>query len=196
MSKKIDMKTILTKISGVFKRDAYIINGIYCIGGTDSEESILSHIVLKLSRDVTELISKEFPDTEYLYIKSIKDAKENLDSNMLTKIFDNEKNELNIRVHNVIDLAMKTNTWDTFNLSDEEIEFVFTDCGILELFGTDEIPPISIAKRMFPLLTEKKLDTLRYHIYVPECKDELLSMITYMPTDYFDIYNLIQFICL
>ena len=34
---KVTMDTLLTKLSSVFKDDLYIINNLYCLGGTESE---------------------------------------------------------------------------------------------------------------------------------------------------------------
>ena len=158
---KVTMDTLLTKLSSVFKDDLYIINNLYCLGGTESENKNETQIVLQLSPQSCSVVKELFPDNNYVYIKNIKEAKKEFDKNVSFKIFESEKNDLQSRLNKVLDFVKASDTWENFNFTEEEAEYVFTDGYSLDIFGEDSgIPQVRIARNLFPLVTVKRLNTL------------------------------------
>ena len=192
---KLDLDVLLTKIGSIFKKDAYIINNMYCIGGNESEEQKMTQIVLYMTPDAMAVLKEAFPDNDYVYIKNVKEAKKDLEKNVNYRIFESEKKDLQERLQNVLTEVNKSETWKNFEFSEEEADFIFNDGGSLELFGEDSgIPAVTVGKNLFPMVTVKRLETLFYDVHVPETSEELVSLITTMAMDYFQIYNLIQYI--
>ena len=56
MAKKITLNDILTKISYVFKKDCYIINRKYVIGGEESEYENASNMLCLLTPESSQEI--------------------------------------------------------------------------------------------------------------------------------------------
>ena len=195
MAKALDLDTLLTKIGSIFKSDCYFINNMYCIGGHESEEKNVTQIVLYMTPEAMTVLKESFPENDYVYIKNVKEAKKDLEKNVSFHIFESEKEELQRNLRKVLDEVEKSETWKNFEFSEEEAEYIFTDGYSLELFGEDTgIPPVTVGKNLFPMVTIKRLDTLFYDVHVPESKDELVNLITSMNMEYFQIYNLIQYI--
>jgi len=192
---KITFNELMTKISNVFKTDVYILNNTYCIGGSESEEKNITQIVCLLTPESSELIKQTFPDTEVVYIKDVKKIKDDLEEFSSLKIFESERKDLIKRRDKILDLALKVNAWMSFNFTDEDIENIFSEGMTYELFtDNDKIPSVTISKSLFPMVKEKAANALYYQIYIPDNDDDLIHLITSFDTEWFQIYNLIQYI--
>jgi hypothetical protein len=54
---------------------------------------------------------------------------------------------------------------------------------------------LKVAKSLFPMVTDKNIDTLYYSI-ISKKDAQVTEMVTSLSTDYFQVYNLIQYISL
>lgn len=186
---------LMTKISNVFKSDLYILGNKYCIGGTESEEKNITHILCVLNQDCSNIVKEYFPVSDTIYIKDVKKIKDDKDNFSSLKIFENEKKELINRRDRILNSALKVDTWKSFNFTDKDIEDIFTDGMTYELFtDNDKIPSVTISKSLFPMVKEKGANELFYQIYIPENNEDLINLITCFDTEWFQIYNLIQYI--
>ena len=192
---KFTFNDLMTKISNVFKSDMYILNNKYCIGGTESEEKNITQIVCLLTPECSDLIKETFPDSDVVYIKDVKKIKDDLDEFSSLKIFETEKKDLINRRDKVLDRALKVDTWKSFEFSDEDISNIFSEGMTYELFtNNDKIPSVTISKSLFPMVKEKGANLLYYQIDIPDNDDDLIHLITSFDTEWFQIYNMIQYI--
>lgn len=186
---------LMTKISNVFKSDLYILNNKYCIGGPESEDENITQIVCLLTPDCSDIIKQTFPDSDVVYIKDVKKIKDNFDEFSSLKIFETEKKDLLKRRDKILDLALKVENWCSFDFSDEDISNIFNEGMTYELFtNNSKIPSVTISKSLFPMVKEKVAKSLYYQIYIPDNDDDLIHLITSFDTEWFQIYNLIQYI--
>ena len=186
---------LMTKISNVFKSDMYIIGNKYCIGGAESEEKNITQIVCVLTPECTKLVQDIFNESEVVYIEDVKKVKDDLEKFSSLKIFGSEKDDLIKRRDKVLDLVMKVDTWKSFNFTNEIIEDIFTNGMTYELFtDEEEIPSVTISKSLFPMVKEKGANELYYQIYIPDNEYDLIELITSFDTEWFQIFNLIQYI--
>lgn len=186
---------LMTKISNVFKSDLYILNNKYCIGGPESEDENITQIVCLLTPECSEIIKQTFPDSDVVYIKDVKKIKDNFDDFSSLKIFETEKKDLLKRRDKILDLALKVDTWNSFEFTEDDIIDIFKEGMTYELFtNNDKIPSVTISKSLFPMVKEKGANSLYYQIYIPESDDDLIHLITSFDTEWFQIYNLIQYI--
>lgn len=193
----VTITDVLTKISNVFKNDIYVVDYLYCIGGDESEEKNETKIVLQFSPDVIELWKELSPDNGCFYIKSVKDAKTDFANNIVTNLASDKVTEIHNRVNEVNDFVEMTETWDSFSFSEEELATLFDNNGSIELFNqNDEIPSVTVAKNIFPLVTAKTVNKLYYKVYLPDedNAEELVNMITQFTADYFQIYSRMEYI--
>ena len=79
--------------------------------------------------------------------------------------------------------------WKTFNFSESEISDLFDDGKSITIFeDNDDIPPMIISKSIFPLITGKTINDVRFMYNNYEDNEELNQII--MIYD----YDLFQFI--
>ena len=195
MAKKITLNDILTKISYVFKKDCYIINRKYVIGGEESEYENASNMLCLLTPESSQEIELIFPEDNTIYISDVKKYKKDLEKNVSTKIFDSERNELLKRVKEIEEKTRNIENWKSFNFSDEELLEVFKEGGTKELFIDDEdIPSVPISKSLFPMASDKNANTIYYSLSLPKDEKDLAYLITSFDTPYFQLYNIISYL--
>ena len=192
---KFTIETLLTKLSNVFKADLYIIQNQFCIGGTESEENNIGTSIVVLDPDRIELCKETFGNHDIVYINDIKKAKEDLQSHIKTKMNKQDEESVLSTKNFLMKLVMKTEIWKSFEFTEEDIVSIFKNGDGKKLFEDEpDIPTVTISKSLFPMVTEKKASTLVYQIYVPKNKNELVNLITYFNTEWFQIYTLFQYI--
>lgn len=192
---KFTFNDLMTKISNVFKSDLYIINNKYCIGGNESEEKNITHLLCILNDDCSKLVKDIFPDNEIVYIKDVKKIKEDIEQFSSLDIFETEKEDIIKRRDIILNLALKIDSWKDFNFTDEDLNDIFNEGKTFELFTEENnIPSVIISKSLFPMIKENTANKLYYQIFVPENENDLVQLITSFDTDWFQIYNLIQYI--
>lgn len=192
---KFTFNDLMTKISNIFKSDLYIINNKYCIGGADSEDKNITQILCLLNQESSNLVKEQFPDTDIIYIKDVKKIKENFDENIELKIFESEKNDLLNKRDKIMKLVLNIDSWKSFEFTESDITDIFTDGKTFEMFTEDSnIPNLTISKTLFPMVKEKTVNQLFYQIFIPDNEYELIQLVTSFDTEWFQIYNLIQYI--
>lgn len=193
---KTDFNIVATKISSIFKNDIFIMNYMYCVGGIESESKNESQILLLFDTDVIEILKELFPDNPYIWITDIKGIK--TDFNSCVKYLDKENGlefELK-RVQRLVDIMNNIKSWNTFDFTQEEKNSLLDERDTLILFkDNDKIPSLKVAKSLFPMVTDKNIDTLYYSI-ISKKDAQVTEMVTSLSTDYFQVYNLIQYISL
>ena len=122
------------------------------------------------------MLNKLFPNNPTLYIKSVRDTKS--DNSKVQEII-NEK-ELK-KIDNIVNSYMsefnKIDIWDNFNFSEDEINQIFGEGKSFILFENDERSSVIISKSMFPLITEKTVNNMKYN-YSKSDEDNSLNKIT------------------
>lgn len=188
---KADYSTLMTKIANIFKSDMYIINSTYCIGGKDSEEKNNSYALCLLNKEYSDIIKELFPDEEIIYIKDVKKSKEDL-SLVSTDI--KEKEKILKRYKDLLEIVNSITAWENLKLPENAIKTVFKDGLTYELFKDEDIPSVLIAKSLFPMVSEKNIDTLAYNVIIPNNEFDLVKLVTSLNTEWFQIFNLIQYL--
>lgn len=192
--KEISLNDILTKISSVFKTDMYILDYCHCIGGIESEDKTVGENLLMLSSNTIEVFKKSFPDKSNIFFKDIKKSKQDLGEFVKTNINEHELKSALKRRDLLFDFIKKCNSWESFHFTEEQINVLFKECGTLELFGDDKNKSkILISKSIFPMITEKNINDVCYHV-LDDKEDGMGNLILSYDTDYFQIYSLIRFV--
>ena len=148
---------VFTKLSYVFKTDLFIINKKYVIGGSDSNLKNVGTMMCELSDDSIEVIKEELPDNDMIYIKNIKDAKTDLQNNIITEILPTTKDGVLESLKELKKQKKKITNWGKLTLNEDEIDRLFNKNVSIEICKEETDTPVIISKNMFPMLTEKKL---------------------------------------
>lgn len=183
---------VFTKLSYVFKNDLFIIDKKYVIGGSDSNLKNVGTMMCELSEDSIEVIKEELPDSNMIYIKHIKDAKKNLDDNIVINILPTTKNNMLETLKDINKMITKCKKWDNFKLTEDEYNDFFNKAIAIHVCKEETTTPITIAKVLFPMLTEKNFENLVYNLKTDaEFTDNL---ITKFEIEYFTLYNILYFL--
>lgn len=162
MATKIDFKSLLTKLVTVFPKDIYIVHNWCVVAGSNSDSENRGSYFCILEPEARELLNKLFPNNPTLYIESIRDTK--TDITKVEEILDESTlNNVDTIVESYMTEITGYTEWDTFNFSDDEINILFDDGGSLILFENDEDKAsIIISKSLFPLITNKTINDVKY----------------------------------
>jgi len=173
----IDFKTVLMKLINVFPKDAYLVHNWCAIAGDESNDENRGSYMCIFEPDVRDVLNKMFPNNPIIYIKSVRETK--ADITKIQEILDMDIiNDINSEVELFMNNFHKYDTWETFNFSDSDIASVFDDGNSLTLFENEEDrSPVIISKSVFPLITGKTINNVRYN-YDRYDDDETLNQIT------------------
>ena len=189
MASKIDFKTLMMKLVNIFPKDMYLVHNWCAIAGEDSDVENRGNYLCIFEPDVRELLNKLFPNNPTIYIKSIRDAK--TDISKLQEILDIRTiKTIDSTVNELMSSFNSLTTWDTFNFSESEISSLFDEAQSLLLFEDDvNKPSIIISKSIFPLITEKTINDVKYS-YSKDIDDINLNQII-MSYEY-DLFQLVM----
>jgi uncharacterized protein YaiI (UPF0178 family) len=193
MSKKIEFKDILTKVTKIFKTDFYILHNKYILGGNDSEEENNGTFLVVLNEEAVECVQKQFNTNDIIYIKDGKKAKTELDKyvSVITDTGNNNKEDLLKRVLNYVN---SSTNWDSFILTEEESNNLFKEGILYKLFDNDkDIPTLLIGKKAFPGILKAEIANIVYHLFKPD-KDEIFRVLFRYHDAISTVYEIIQFI--
>lgn len=192
---KLTFDNVLTKLSNMFKKDVYIIQNRYCLGGDESEAENISRYFCILSQESMDLVKEVFPDDDIIYFSNIKNAKKDLNKYVTNIIPDNKKKEL-IDLRDKLEKdILSIDKWKSFDFTDEEAHSLFDDAKTMELFVDDKnIPSVTISKTLFPLIKFKDVRTLYYSVSIPECDDDLITFYIGYDAQWFQTYNIVQYV--
>ena len=193
---KMTFSTILTKISYIFKRDSYILNHRYVIAGQESDKENIGTYSCLLNEEAVSIIKDIYPDNDIIYISNIKSAKTEPEKYIITNLNKLEISDIQNTNNSILKLIDSVKEWKNFNFTNSEIESVFSNGEVLDLFTDDKnIPTISISKSIFPTVTEKNCDSLVYYVFpFNNEEDELCKMITSIDTEVFRLHSIFYFI--
>ena len=183
---------VFTKLSYVFKTDLLNINKKYVIGGSESNLKNVGTMMCELSDDSIEVIKEELPDNDMIYIKNIKDAKTNLEDNLVLDILPTTKSGVEENLKSLIKEKNKVKNWGSITLTEDEYDDFFNKNISINICKDETLTPIVVCKNMFPMLTEKNFENLKYYLKINgEFTDNLL---TKFDTDYFELYNFLYYL--
>lgn len=189
LSEKVD--ELLTKLPKVFKRDAYIINHTYIVGGDESEKINPGFSMCILTKKYIDALDEMYPDSKNIFISDIrKSKKEPLE--YIHTTFDN--NEFEIAKKNMASIEKtinKFNDWKSLKIYDSDGSSFFDDAYIKHIPG--ETDTVVVSKEMFPLVSKTLSPTVSYNI--KEMKDDdlcILGIIIDLP--YFQIQSTYKYV--
>lgn len=174
MAKKKTIRDLFVKLSNFFT-DFHIIYNYYVLPGDKSDETTRGYYYCILEPDMMELCYEINPNgTDIIHVNSVRDAKDNID--LIRFISDqNEKKKI---IDKLAEYKKKFETdtsdvlyWDYLylRLTEDEKKALFNSESIKFLVNIfDENHDITgqtsvvISKTLFPLLTEKTLNSLFY----------------------------------
>lgn len=153
-------RDLIVKLSRVYKKDFYIIDGSYLYPGKLSVEEISGYMVCEIEEPYKEYLKElEITNEKFIYISDIKTFKDDFTAK---NIIDNETNYNQIRdeMFSFIDSVKKIPVWNSMNIN---LDTLFTLKEIVELESNrDDIPNVIIGNDMLPLVTEKNIQDLYY----------------------------------
>lgn len=162
MATKLDLKTIFMKLVNIFPKDMYLVHNWCAIAGNESDAENRGFYFCALEPEVRELLNKTFPNNPVLYIKSVRDAKTDI-SNIEEILEEKTLKNIDTVVDSFMNKFNDYTDWCSFNFSDEEITALFDDGQSLTLFENDDTKSsIIISKSIFPLITGKVINEVKY----------------------------------
>lgn len=188
MANKLD--ELLTKMPKIFKRDAYVINHRYLVGGDESEKLNAGVYTCLLTEDYSNSIKEVFDDN-ILYISDVRKSKSDkctyisstYDEALLKKAQENIKlveNEVN-----------SFNSWKELKIYDTDGSCIFDDDYIINIPG--ESKDIVISKEMFPL-TSKTLSPIISYNTKEDKESGILTLVILMDLPYFQIHAVYKYV--
>ena len=192
---KFTFKDILTKVSNVFKNDMYIIDYQFCLGGRESEDSNRSTFLCVLTPELMELVKEQFPENKNIFFSNVKKAKDDLSLYSDIKIKEDELKRITEKRNHIMKIISSIKSWNNFNFDETTVTNIFKNGDSIELFQDDEkIPSVTIGKTLFPLVTEKNANNMYYSVILPKENSDIYQLITSFDTEWFQIYNIIQYL--
>ena len=198
--KEIDAKTILQKLSTIFKKDIYIVGSIYAIGGpiTEKESSGVTYAIL--TPECVNAITQQFGKFQIIYFTDVKKAKSSLGQSeellyVKTNFDKSEAKSILDTVSNISKIIGNISVWDKFNWTDNEVVALIDSGDMMTLFTDNKkIPELYVSKVVFPGLAKNNLDKLSYSVYQSKKIDQIYELVTSLDTEYFQIYTIIRYI--
>ena len=187
MAKKDIVRDVLVKLTNIFSLDLYVVHNYYVLAGNKSNDANRGYYICALEPDVINETEKVFPKDKIVYIPSIKNAKDNIQS---IEILTNEEDikRIELVVEKQIYQFRKPLTWESFHFTEEEIDTLFKSSQSISLFKNDENrSEVIISKSMFPMVTEKTIDKLVYAYDTYEENSELNQLLVIHDTEYFQL---------
>jgi hypothetical protein len=195
MAKKVVLKDILSKLSNIFKNDIYIYKKRYVVGGDISESRNVTKFMCVINIDLVELLACIPDDVDLVYLSDIKKQKDTFETSITPDIEESKKLNVINFIRGTEEKANRIDSWSNFNFTDEDKALLYDENITLELFKDDEnIPSVTVSKTLFPLVTEKTIDNLYYHVILPKKEKDLVELFTSFDFDYFQIYNIIVYL--
>lgn len=192
---KFTFNDILTKVSNVFKTDMYIIDYQFCLGGKESENDNKSLMMCVLTPDLINLVKETFPDNKNIFFTNVKKAKDELQEYSTVNINKDILKNITEKRDEILKKINNVKSWNSFGFTEETIDDIFKEGGSLELFKDNkDIPSVTITKTLFPLVTNKCANELYYNLIKPKEDNEIYELVTSFDTDWFQIYNIIQYL--
>jgi hypothetical protein len=198
--KEITSKDILNKLATIFKRDIYIVNNIYCIGGNITEKETTGISFCILNSDIAETLKEEFGNYRIIYMEDVKKEKAALDSGdkgLYLKVKfskDEEKTVLN-SIENLNNIVKKIDKWDKFNWTEDELVAILSDGDMITLFTDNkDIPELFVSKVVFPGIAKNNIDSLYYSAYKNKDLKGVYELVTSLDCDMFILYTVTRFI--
>ena len=192
---KIDINTLLTKISHVFLRDAFIIKNNFVIGGEETSDETAIESFIELGLDYIPVLTSSYPDVKKIYIDNIKEAKKDLDTHIKSEIPINLLEYSDKKYKKLKEIIDSIESWDMLNLTEEEITDIYENGTCIELFKNDKrYPVVIVGKKMFPMVTAKNIDKVVYSVIKDKKIPELYTLVTKLGEGSMTIYNVIKYI--
>ena len=192
---KLTIGDVFTKVSYIFKKDTYFIQNRYCIGGVESEGCNVSRFLCIFSPDVMNILKEEFQDNEVVFITDIKKVKKDYDTYLKTDLSDEQKKEIIDIKDKMEKEILNIDTWKPFNFSEDEAKNLIDFNNTHELFSDNtDVPAVTISKAIFPIIKSTEVSSLYYNVKVPEDKNELVDLYVSYDTQWFQVYNKVQYI--
>ena len=183
---------LFTKISYVFKTDIYVLQHKYIVGGSDSNLKNTGTMICILNEETSELMKREVSEKDFFYIKNIKEAKTDLEDNLVLDILPTTKSGVEENLKSLIKEKNKVKNWGSITLTEDEYDDFFNKNISINICKDETLTPIVVCKNMFPMLTEKNFENLKYYLKINgEFTDNLL---TKFDTDYFELYNFLYYL--
>lgn len=184
-SVKVDFKTLMMKLVNIFPKDMYLIHNWCAIAGEESDVENRGSYFCILEPNVREMLNKTFPNNPVIYIKSVRETKTDLTK--VTEILDEKiLNKLNETTESFMKSVKNDYGWDEFNFSESEISDLFDDGKSITIFeDRDDIPSMIISKSIFPMITGKTINKVRYMYNKYEDNEELNQIIMIYDYDLF-----------
>lgn len=190
---KITFKDLLTKLSNVYS-DIYLINNTFILAGPESSSNNRGEYYCVLTPDMTEICNDIFDKSKIYYISDIKKAKVSLNeycNEIKSNTLDNESIINTVKEYQK--KILKITDWKNLILTEEEINKIFEERETIELFKDDKsISNITISKSIFPLISEKNISDLYYHINQNEKINELFLSLDFPLFQLYMIYTYIK----
>ena len=185
---------LITKTSYVFKKDAYLVNNRYAIGGTNSEIENVSEFLCVYNTDFMNVLKDKFEDKKVVSILDLKKVKKE-PKLLITDINEELETEVIERKNKLEKLILSIDNWKSFDFNEDDAETLFGKYNSLELFtDNDKIPSVTITKSLFPLIKPANAENLYYKVIIPEDNEELIQLVISYDTEWFQIYNLVHYI--
>lgn len=185
MAKKT-FRDLLVKLNNVYSADVYIVNCLYVVAGTESDDDNKGYYLCKLTPECIDICKSILDSDKVYFIENIRKDKDDIE-NSLKVVEDFETiDTINKYIDRINKYINDANTWDNFLFTDVSIKSIFSD-GLSEDFfdNDDNLPTITLNKSLLPLVTATTASKLYYHFFV---KAEYADLLIGYDYDYFTLY--------
>lgn len=195
---KIKIRDVFVKLSYLFPHDLYIINGVYVVGGDESESDTSTYNICILEADVVDLIRSEFPSEEngdsIIFIPSIKDIKDTIEGNYRWIRDKKKKADILEKFNFLHDICFDVNGWRPLSeyLPENALDIMYRKGSEvpIEVQGNQ----IHLSKKLFPIITDKTIGDVHIGISEEYSTDEYRRMVVNYPFTMFQMYLIVTFL--
>lgn len=187
---------LLTKIRNVFRKDIYIVDSFYILGGEDSNDSLPGHFYCELVQKYKLAVEKYFTRKDVIYISDIAEFKENPSENWMEITDENKCVELRALAHAYQKSVIEAEEWRTFDALDDQTQSNIFN-GKIAVIHADPYdsnsPYCIVAKKVFPLIGPKTIDKLFIAVNKTAEDSDLYALITQLDFTHFTLYGYMNF---
>lgn len=197
--KQLTSKDILNKLAGIFKKDIYVVNNLYCIGGNITEKETTGISMCILTTDIAEILKEEFGSYRIIYIEDVKKEKSVLDTDkglyLKVKFTKEEEKVILSNIDNINNTIKKIETWEKFNWTDDDVVAILDSGDMITLFtDSKDIPELFVSKVVFPGIAKNNISSLYYSVYKSKDLKGVYELVTSLDIDVFQLYTITRFI--
>jgi hypothetical protein len=175
---------LMTKIKLIYKKDLYIRNNIHVFAGSKSDEDVCGIFLCTLEPDYMLAVKDFLGEHDLIFIDDVAEFKKDWETHtkFMTKD-DSQYHALDVVYNRVMDRMDSGEEWKSFSTNAADLlDSLFSDNTYVDFKDGEDVPSVTLGKKLFPSVTIKNVQNLFYYIKRLEEKDLNIMVLDFHST--------------